>query len=114
MVYAIFMIANKVRAFGKQMEELMKKRGLSFRQLDYKTGISASYLNKFATGKRKPSIEKMEIIAKGLNVPPEYFDEYRVKKAKECIERNPELANIVLEELRQKEKAKTEGKSQAG
>lgn len=67
------------------------------------------------TGKKpSPPVKTMEIIAKALGVTPEYFDEYRIKKAKEIIEENPEIADAIIAEDKSRTRAKREGKSKVG
>ena len=90
-------MVDNPRLFREQMIELMKQKEISFRMLDYKTGKSGSYLNNIATGKKPtPTIETMELIAKGLSVDPEYFDEYRIAKAQEIVKEDPQLADKIL------------------
>jgi len=92
------MKTKRLKSFREQMVKLMKQKGVSFRMLDYRTGKSAQYLNSIATG-RKPAPPKktMELIAHGLDVDPEHFDEYRITKAQEKVEEYPELADDILQ-----------------
>ncbi|HZD60838.1 MAG TPA: hypothetical protein VE439_10360, partial [Anaerolineae bacterium] len=45
-----------------------------------------------------PTKENIEIIARGLKVDPSYFKEYREYRAKEKIDRNPQIADLLLDE----------------
>lgn len=44
------------------------KKGVSLKQLSMRTGISKSALNNYENGKRYPTIEQLERIAKALHV----------------------------------------------
>ncbi|MFR0987660.1 MAG: helix-turn-helix transcriptional regulator [Anaerobutyricum hallii] len=50
------------------LAEQMKRKGLSYRQLEILTGISKSTLCNIATGKRIPRMDTMEKLAEHLHV----------------------------------------------
>lgn len=55
--------------FGPLLRELRKQRGFSLAELQDKTGISASYLNRMENGERKtPSVSIIETLANALQV----------------------------------------------
>ena len=64
----------KVRKYAKGgmmrilLAEQMKRKGLSYRQLEILTGISKSTLCNIATGKRIPRMDTMEKLAEHLHV----------------------------------------------
>lgn len=61
------------------LAEQMKRKGLSYRQLEILTGISKSTLHNIATGKRMPRMDTMEKLAEHLHVRIEdlYESEYK-------------------------------------
>ena len=61
------------------LAELMKRKGLSYRQLEILTGISKSTLCNIATGKRIPRIDTMDELAEHLHVMIEYLYESECK-----------------------------------
>lgn len=74
--------------FGPAMKALMKRRGVTYRGLDALTvtvgsRLSAGYLSHISTGRERPTIENMRVVAQALGVEPEYFREYREHKAAE-------------------------------
>ena len=50
------------------LPELLKRRGLTHRQLAEKTGFHYTYFSKMARGQRSPSLERAKVIAKALGV----------------------------------------------
>lgn len=84
--------------FHIALAHLMALRGLSFRQLEYKTGLSASYLSylKNRPELNRPTRENIEKIAPALGVSPSYFKEYRDYIAKEKVETQPGVTQMVL------------------
>ncbi len=82
--------------FPQSLRELMEQRGLSYRQLSYKTKLSAGYLNHLSKGTRPaPSKEVLERIALALHVEPAYFREYRLRYVTECLSASPDLLSQV-------------------
>lgn len=56
------------------IRKLMLDKGVTYAELEKRTGLSASMLNRYVTGKtKKIPIENLELIAKALNVPPVSF-----------------------------------------
>lgn len=86
--------------FPDALREIMKVRYFSFpklaREINHK--LSTTYLHNLASGKSRPTKENIEIIAKGFKIDPWYFKEYREYKAKEKIDHDPKIADIVLDE----------------
>jgi transcriptional regulator with XRE-family HTH domain len=80
----------------------MEERGLSYRQLAYKTRLSAGYLNHLSTGARPvPENGVLERIARALHVEPAYFKEYRVRYVIDALSESPALLSAVYEALRE-------------
>lgn len=58
---------------GVKLRQLRKQRDYSLRMLAKKTGLSHSFICDIEHGRCNPSIEKLGIIAKALDVGPEFF-----------------------------------------
>ncbi|MHB8842494.1 MAG: helix-turn-helix domain-containing protein [Candidatus Aquicultor sp.] len=86
--------------FPEALREMMKAKEFSFPKLAREIGrqLSTTYLHNLASGKSKPTKENIEVIAKGLKIEPSYFKEYREYAAKDKIDRNPKIAELVLDE----------------
>ena len=57
--------------FGLKVRQFRLNKGLLFKDLKERSGISASYLNEIEKGKKYPKAEKMESLAEALEVPVE-------------------------------------------
>jgi transcriptional regulator with XRE-family HTH domain len=87
--------------FGGTVVTLMEARGITYRGLAAKTGLSAGYLNHIVHGNRPvPANDVIERLAKALGVEPEHFLEYRVRTITERLERMPELVDRLYRRLR--------------
>lgn len=53
------------------MREAMERKGLSFRNLEFLTDLSAGYLCRVANGQRRPSKQAALVIAKALGISPQ-------------------------------------------
>lgn len=73
---------------GARIKRLRQERGWSLRELERRTGIHYSYLNRIENNKAKPNIEHLEILAKLFNVHISYF-------FGELIETPDELKDLV-------------------
>lgn len=60
-------------SLGEHIKELRKKKGLTLRELSTKIGISISFLSDIENSRSKPSLQKLEAIAKGLDVTVSYL-----------------------------------------
>jgi transcriptional regulator with XRE-family HTH domain len=80
--------------FPSALKGLMEERHLSYRQLAYKTKLSAGYLNHLTKGTRPvPADPVMGVIAQALCVEPDYFLEYRLRQVVEVLDQAPRLAD---------------------
>ena len=61
-------MVNINKELGKKIRELRKKKELTQEDLAYKAGLDYSYINQIENGKRNPSMEAVEKIAKALGV----------------------------------------------
>lgn len=59
-------MVNINKALGKNIRSLRKKKELTQEELAYKADLDYSYINQIENGKRNPSMEAVERIAKAL------------------------------------------------
>jgi transcriptional regulator with XRE-family HTH domain len=80
--------------FPAALKGLMEERHLSYRQLAYKTKLSAGYLNHLTKGTRPvPADPVMGIIAQSLGVAPDFFVEYRLRQVAGVLDGSPALTD---------------------
>jgi transcriptional regulator with XRE-family HTH domain len=80
--------------FPIALKGLMDERQLSYRQLAYKTKLSAGYLNHLTKGTRPvPADPVIGVIAEALRVEPDFFLEYRLRQVADVLDRAPALAD---------------------
>jgi hypothetical protein len=80
--------------FPEALRGLMEERRLSYRQLAYKTKLSAGYLNHLTKATRPvPADPVVAVIAAALCVEPDYFVEYRLRQVAEVLDKSPKLAD---------------------
>lgn len=80
--------------FPIALKGLMDERSLSYRQLAYKTKLSAGYLNHLTKGTRPvPADPVIAVIADALLVEPDFFLEYRLRKVAEVLDAAPAVAD---------------------
>jgi transcriptional regulator with XRE-family HTH domain len=78
----------------------MDEHGVTYRQLASRTGLSAGYLNHLAHGNRPvPSNDVVATLADALEVEPEHFREYRLRKITERLEAMPALIDRLYRQL---------------
>ena len=78
----------------------MNERGVTYRGLADKTGLSAGYLNHLVHGNRPvPSDDVVKKLASALDVEPEHFLEYRLRVITEKLERMPGLVDRLYKRL---------------
>lgn len=79
---------------------LMEERHLSYRQLAYKTKLSAGYLNHLTKATRPvPADGVVAVIAEALLVTPDYFVEYRLRQVVAELDTTPELVDALYDAL---------------
>lgn len=61
---------EKDNYFGELLNELRTNRELTLRDLEEKTGITMSYIQRLEIGKNQPSLRVLEQLADVLNVDP--------------------------------------------
>ncbi len=80
--------------FPEALKSLMQERHLSYRQLAYKTQLSAGYLNHLTKGTRPvPADNVMRVIARALLVEPDFFLEYRLRQVQRVLDKSTPLAD---------------------
>ncbi len=90
--------------FPMALKSLMDERRLSYRQLAYKTKLSAGYLNHLTKGTRPvPADPVIAVIAAALRVEPDFFLEFRLRQVADVLESAPELADKLYGILLQKQ-----------
>lgn len=80
------------KPFPAAVKELLDELEISQRELARRTNTHGwghtSTVNFLVRGETKPSIKAMEQIARALEVPPDYFAEYRMAKMRESLNPN--------------------------
>ncbi len=80
--------------FPAALKGLMDERQLSYRQLAYKTKLSAGYLNHLTKGTRPvPADPVIAVIAEALRVEPDFFLEFRLRQVTDVLDSSPKLAD---------------------
>jgi transcriptional regulator with XRE-family HTH domain len=80
--------------FPDALKGLMQERHLSYRQLAYKTQLSAGYLNHLTKATRPvPADPVVCTIATALLVEPDFFLEYRLRQVLAVLDTAPPLAD---------------------
>jgi transcriptional regulator with XRE-family HTH domain len=87
-------------SFGTTIERLMGEKGLTYRGLASRTGLSAGYLNHLVHGNRPvPSKDVVARLADALGVEPDYFREYRLRVIADRLEEMPDLVDRLYKRL---------------
>ncbi|UQS86174.1 helix-turn-helix domain-containing protein (plasmid) [Nicoliella spurrieriana] len=55
--------------FGEKLKQLRKDNGYGVNQLAIQSGVSASQISRIENNKRKPKIDTLRKLAKGLRIP---------------------------------------------
>jgi len=92
--------ANTVEDFSDVLRGLMHEKKLSYNQLAYKCKLSPQFLHQIATKKVLPPKDKfIKAIAKSLNIEPEYFFEYRLRRLISFLSNNREYLDLFVKEV---------------
>ncbi len=97
------------KSFNLALKEILEKKKIKFRSLENKTNLSYTYFSKLKNRKKAPPIETIKIIASGLDIPAEYFLEFRLHELNESLKENPEFVEDIsayLEQLIEKKSLK--------
>lgn len=80
--------------FPEALKGLMEERHLSYRQLAYKTQLSAGYLNHLTKGSRPvPADPVIGNLAAALHVQADFFLEFRLRQVARVLGEVPPLAD---------------------
>jgi len=86
--------------FGPTIQRLMAERDVTYRSLADETGLSAGYLNHLVHGNRPvPSDDVIATLAKALGVEADHFQEVRIRRISERLERMPGLIDGLYRRL---------------
>jgi transcriptional regulator with XRE-family HTH domain len=86
--------------FGAGIEQAMRSKGISYRQLADQTGLSAGYLNHLVHGNRPvPTNPVIETIAKAVGKRPSEFREYRIRRISDVLRKKPDLVDKLYSEV---------------
>ena len=86
--------------FGVALGDRMRTKGISYRALAEKTGLSAGYLNHLVHGNRPvPANSVIQSIAKAVGVRADSFREFRIRKVSDTLAKRPDLVDRVYEEI---------------
>ena len=88
---------NSNKPFGKALKDIMNRKDVVHRKLATKTNYCFSYFCVLKKRKKHPPIETIKKIAHGLDIPPEYFLEYRINKLLELLTDKPDMTDRVFE-----------------
>jgi len=84
------------KRFQAGLKDLMTERHLSYRQLAYKTQLSAGYLNHLAKGTRPvPADPVIRVIATALRVEADFFLEYRLRQIAGVLDASVQLIDAL-------------------
>jgi len=98
--------------FPVALRGLMEARHLSYRQLAYKTRLSAGYLSHLTMGARPvPADPVIQTIAKALHVEADFFLEYRLRQVLRLVEGSTQLLDVLFTVLLQHAPVSDEMKS---
>jgi transcriptional regulator with XRE-family HTH domain len=91
---------NNSLPFGAALETRMRDKGISYRALAEKTGLSAGYLNHLVHGNRPvPANPVIQSIAKAVGMKADSFREFRIRKVSEALAKKPELVDKVYTDI---------------
>lgn len=88
------MYSNK--NFGTALKEIIDEKRIKLRSLANKTNLNYSYFSKLKKREGHPPITTIELISDGLDIPPEYFLEYRIYKIEKILKKNPHIIDQTL------------------
>ncbi len=86
--------------FGAALKEIIEKKKIKLRSLGNKTNLNYSYFSKLKKRKNCPPVKTIELISKGLGIPPEYFLEYRIYNVIKFLKKNPQLIDATLDYIK--------------
>lgn len=91
------------RPFADELPDLLDKRGISLRALARSAGVNDAHLSRLLRGvgyRTRPSRDLAQRIAEALDLPHDYFTEYREAVVIDEIKRNPRLRDQLYARLK--------------
>lgn len=88
------MYSNK--NFSTALKEIIDEKRIKLRSLANKTNLNYSYFSKLKKREGHPPITTIELISDGLDIPPEYFLEYRIYKIEKILKKYPHIIDKTL------------------
>ncbi len=76
---------NTPTTFGSKLRELREIKNISLRELAKKIGVSGAFLSDIELGRRFPAPDKIELLAKELQIPVEELTQYDFRNEAEAI-----------------------------
>ncbi len=92
--------SNKI--FGEALKEIIEKKKIKLRSLALKTNLNYSYFSKLKKSKKAPPKETIINISKALDIEPDYFMEFRLRRINDTLFRYPALINPTISYLEKK------------
>jgi transcriptional regulator with XRE-family HTH domain len=99
-------------AFGSYLRQIREAKSISLRELAKKIGVSGAFLSDIELGRRFPSADKIELLAKEIGIPVEELQKYDFRDEAEEIRKmmfSDPQAGMVFRSL----KAKIQGGASA-
>lgn len=89
------------RPFVEELPEILKAKGLSIRAVARRAGVDPGHLNRVLrrTGYKTPSANLCERVAMALELPPDYWPEYRQQAVISHVRSDPELREALYRRL---------------
>ncbi|RRJ67455.1 XRE family transcriptional regulator [Paenibacillus oralis] len=84
-----------LKIIGKRIKQLRKEQGLTQEQLAEKAGVNASYIGTVERGVRNISIETLEKIIQGLDVPLAVMFQFHETKNVDSWKDKAEVLEVV-------------------
>jgi transcriptional regulator with XRE-family HTH domain len=72
-------------SFGSKLREEREKKSISLRELAKKIGVSGAFLSDIELGRRFPSQDKVELLAKEIGIPVEELSRYDFRDEADSI-----------------------------
>ena len=97
------MSARSTRPFVEELPELVRARGLSLRKLAQRADVNPSHLSRVLrkVNYKTPSGELVRRVALALDLPYDYFPEYRESVVVQTINESDELRDELYDRLHQ-------------
>ncbi len=98
--FRIFWRMERTRKpFREALAEQMRQRKLQQLELAVRSDVSEAAISLYLSGRRQPRMATIEKLARGLELPPDYFAEWRAARAKALIESAMAQGLVELEDV---------------